>query len=407
MLLFLIAGLLIASCGPAATPAPTATASASRTPIRLGPTSTASSTPTRSATLSPTATLAPLPTVAPDEPALGPEDAAVELLLYIDYDCDPCLEMARTLTAAQQRHSDRVRLVVRPFPLVRVNDKAVLAASAVISAAEQRAFWIMHDHLVSERPSWRELTPAEFATWLGQTAPDLGLDAEKFRNDLRSEAMINRVRSAYERTLAAGIPGAPFLLIDRQPYLLGPEPTNIEAVLRLSLLESRQYDSEPPITIDSEASYSGLLILPQGEVRLQLYPGLAPRAVNSFRFLADQGWYDGSGFHRVVPGRLAEAGDPSLTGLGHAGYHFPLEIQPGLRFNQAGRVALDNDGPDTNSARFFITMDELPALDGSYTIFGTVTQGLDLIRGLESREPIDDIFEPPELLIDSIEVTSP
>ena len=315
--------------------------------------------------------------------------------------------MARTVDAAQERHADRVRLVVRSFPLVRVNEKALLAATAVMSAAEQGVFWEMHNYLITERSSWRDLPPEEFATWLVQTAPELGLDQENFQNDLHSQAMVDRVRSSYERSLAAGVPGAPFLLIDRQPYLLGPEPTNLEAVLRLSLLESRQYESEPPLTIDSQASYTARFTLSRGELVVQLFPGLAPRAVNSFRFLADQGWYDGTGFHRVVPGRLAEAGDPSLTGLGHAGYHFPLETQPGLRFDQAGRVAFDNDGPGTNSARFFITLDQLPALNSSYTIFGTVTEGLGLIRQLDARDPIEDIFEPPELVIESIEVTSP
>ena len=114
---------------------------------------------------------------------------------------------------------------------------------------------------------------------------------------------------------------------------------------------------------------------------IQLYADQAPLAVNSFVFLAKQGWFDGVTFHRVIPGFVAQTGDPSGTGKGGPGYFFKNEVSD-LRYDKPGVVGMANSGPDTNGSQFFITYAPQPSLDGSYTIFGQVIQGMDVVENL-------------------------
>ena len=118
---------------------------------------------------------------------------------------------------------------------------------------------------------------------------------------------------------------------------------------------------------------------------MQLFPDKAPLAVNSFVFLARQGWFDGVTFHRVIPGFIAQAGDPSGTGRGNPGYFFNNEISD-LKFDKPGMLAMANSGPDTNGSQFFITFAPAANLDGSYTIFGQVISGLDVAEKLTPRD---------------------
>ena len=119
---------------------------------------------------------------------------------------------------------------------------------------------------------------------------------------------------------------------------------------------------------------------------IQLFPDKAPLAVNSFVFLARQGWFEGVTFHRVIPGFVAQAGDPSGTGKGNPGYFFNNEITE-LKFDKPGMVSMANSGPDTNGSQFFITFAPAPHLDGGYTIFGQVISGLDVAENLTPRDP--------------------
>jgi cyclophilin family peptidyl-prolyl cis-trans isomerase len=117
-------------------------------------------------------------------------------------------------------------------------------------------------------------------------------------------------------------------------------------------------------------------------------------AVNSFVFLARQGWFDGSIFHRVLPGNLAETGDPSGTGLGGPGYFFATELDPALTFGEAGVVALSSAGMGTNGSQFFISLAPLPQFDGTRTIFGRWSRGLGDPAGLRRRDPLFDLWSP-------------
>ncbi|MDL1919516.1 peptidylprolyl isomerase, partial [Chloroflexi bacterium CFX5] len=112
----------------------------------------------------------------------------------------------------------------------------------------------------------------------------------------------------------------------------------------------------------------------------------APITVNSFVFLACKGFYDGVTFHRVLEGFMAQGGDPTGTGMGGPGYEFVNENSD-LTFDKEGVVAMANSGPDTNGSQFFITFAPQPMLDGGYTIFGQVIEGMDTVNAITRRDP--------------------
>ncbi|MEM9773778.1 MAG: peptidylprolyl isomerase [Chloroflexota bacterium] len=135
---------------------------------------------------------------------------------------------------------------------------------------------------------------------------------------------------------------------------------------------------------------------------MELYPKSAPLTVNSFVFLANEGWFNGVTFHRVLPGFVAQTGDPSGTGQGGPGYQLPNEIDVSLTHANEGVVAMANSGPDTNGSQWYITLGNAANLDGSYTIFGQVTEGMDVVQGISPRDPARDPSAPEGDMIESI-----
>ena len=150
----------------------------------------------------------------------------------------------------------------------------------------------------------------------------------------------------------------------------------------------KQYSSPPPMTIDVTKKYFATVKLAKGgEFVIQLYPDKAPITVNSFVFLARDGYFDGVTFHRVMPGFMAQGGDPTGTGSGGPGYTFANEAND-LTFDKAGVVAMANTGqPDSNGSQFFITFAPQAYLNGGYTIFGQVTSGMDVVSAIKLRDP--------------------
>ena len=128
---------------------------------------------------------------------------------------------------------------------------------------------------------------------------------------------------------------------------------------------------------------------------MELFPDVAPLTVNSFVFLVENGWFDGIIFHRVLPGFVAQAGDPTGTGMGGPGYAFKNETTPDLVFDRKGLLAMANSGPDTNGSQFFITYGPAENLNGGYTIFGEVIEGMDIAEGITPRDPSQGGLLPP------------
>ena len=152
-------------------------------------------------------------------------------------------------------------------------------------------------------------------------------------------------------------------------------------------VQIKEYDSAPPMTIDTTVQYFATVKMAKGgEFVIQFYPDKSPITVNSFVFLARDGYFDGVTFHRVLEGFMAQGGDPTGTGMSGPGYQFVNEDSD-LTFDEEGVVAMANAGRDTNGSQFFITFGPTPQLNGGYTIFGQVIEGMDVVHGITRRDP--------------------
>ena len=150
---------------------------------------------------------------------------------------------------------------------------------------------------------------------------------------------------------------------------------------------SKQYSASPPMTIDVNKQYFATVKMAKGgQFVIQLFPDKAPVTVNNFVFLAREGFYNGTTFHRVLADFMAQGGDPTGTGTGGPGYEFQNEDSD-LTFDKAGVVAMANAGRDTNGSQFFITFGPQEYLNGGYTIFGQVIEGMDVVQNIHLRDP--------------------
>ncbi|ERK49139.1 putative peptidyl-prolyl cis-trans isomerase B [Leptotrichia sp. oral taxon 879 str. F0557] len=120
------------------------------------------------------------------------------------------------------------------------------------------------------------------------------------------------------------------------------------------------------------------IITAKGDVNINLLPDKSPVTVANFVNLAKKGYYDGLKFHRVIDNFMAQGGDPTGTGMGGPGYQFEDEVNNGLNFSKAGKLAMANAGPGTNGSQFFITTVPTEWLNGNHTIFGEVASEADL-----------------------------
>jgi cyclophilin family peptidyl-prolyl cis-trans isomerase len=158
----------------------------------------------------------------------------------------------------------------------------------------------------------------------------------------------------------------------------------------------------PSGALDTSKAYRARFKTERGEIVADLFAGQAPLTVENFVNLARAGFYDGTTFHRVIPGFMAQGGDPTGTGRGGPGYQFGDEFSPELRHDGPGVLSMANAGPGTNGSQFFLTFDATPHLDGRHSVFGRVVEGMDVLRSLRERDPGRDAN--PGDRIDTIEI---
>lgn len=156
------------------------------------------------------------------------------------------------------------------------------------------------------------------------------------------------------------------------------------------------YSERPEVTISADKKYSAVVETTKGKFTIELRPDIALETVNSFIFLAREGYYNGVTFHRVLPGFVAQGGDPTGTGNGGPGYTLPAEFSD-VPFER-GAVAMARLPTDINSAgsQFFIAYDALPNLNGQYTVFGKVVGGMEVVDALTPRDPQNVATPQPE-----------
>ena len=146
----------------------------------------------------------------------------------------------------------------------------------------------------------------------------------------------------------------------------------------------RHFAAEPEMAIDPAKRYVATMVTSKGTMVIALDPLAAPRAVNSFVFLAKNRYFDGIVFHRIIPGFVIQGGDPEGTGRGGPGYQFPDELPRPGRY-QIGSVAMANAGPDTNGSQFFIISGPNgAALPPQYSLFGAVVSGGEVVASIDA-----------------------
>jgi cyclophilin family peptidyl-prolyl cis-trans isomerase len=155
--------------------------------------------------------------------------------------------------------------------------------------------------------------------------------------------------------------------------------------------------------IDLAKDYRATLHTNHGDITLRFFAGDAPQTVNSFLFLAGEGFYDGVIFHRVIPGFVIQGGDPTGTGRGGPGYQFRDELETPRPYAR-GTLAMANAGPNTNGSQFFICHDDV-GLPFQYTIFGEVVSGMEAVDAIAALQTDGQDKPHEDAVISSVTIT--
>ncbi|MFC2068771.1 peptidylprolyl isomerase [Chloroflexota bacterium] len=150
-------------------------------------------------------------------------------------------------------------------------------------------------------------------------------------------------------------------------------------------LNFKTYSTPPSMIIDMSKQYTAIIETEKGNLVLELFAKDVPKTVNNFVFLAREGFYNNTTFHRVIPGFMVQGGDPTGTGAGNPGYSFADEFSQHIHI--AGALSMANAGADTNGSQFFITYAPQHYLDGKHAVFGQLIHGMDVLEKLTPRDP--------------------
>ena len=164
----------------------------------------------------------------------------------------------------------------------------------------------------------------------------------------------------------------------------------------------KQWSQAPAMAIDPKKKYSATIHTDKGDMAIELFADRVPNTVNNFVFLAREGFYNDTIFHRVIADFMTQGGDPTGTGRGGPGYRFDDEFDPSLKHDQPGILSMANAGPGTNGSQFFITHLPTPWLDGKHSVFGKLTEGMEVLLSIPPRDPSRP--EYPGVKITSIEI---
>ena len=160
-------------------------------------------------------------------------------------------------------------------------------------------------------------------------------------------------------------------------------------------MAAQKWSAPPDMQIDTDATYEATIDTNKGTITLELYPEHAPQTVNNFVFLAEEGFYDGIAFHRVIDNFMVQGGDPTGTGRGGPGYTFDDELDGNPLTHERGVLSMANAGPNTNGSQFFITHAPQPHLDGRHTVFGKVTDGMDVVDSIAQGDAMQTVSVQP------------
>jgi peptidyl-prolyl cis-trans isomerase B (cyclophilin B) len=151
-------------------------------------------------------------------------------------------------------------------------------------------------------------------------------------------------------------------------------------------MKKLEWKRPPEMKIDPSKTYRAAIETDKGTIELELYPQHAPKTVNNFVFLAKEGFYDGTSFHRVISAFMIQGGDPTGTGRGGPGYKFEDEVKENPLKHETGVISMANSGPNTNGSQFFITHSPQPHLNGRHTVFGKVVSGQEVVDTIKQGD---------------------
>ncbi len=154
---------------------------------------------------------------------------------------------------------------------------------------------------------------------------------------------------------------------------------------------NKSYSAPPPMTIDLSKKYAATFETSRGTIVVDLFAAEAPKTVNNFVFLAQEGFYDGTAFHRVLDNFMIQGGDPEGTGRGGPGYRFEDETKGNPHKHKVGSLSMANAGPNTNGSQFFITHVVTDWLDGKHTVFGQVRSGQDVVNAVKQGDKLKTV----------------
>lgn len=284
-------------------------------------------------------------------------------------------------------------MVYRHFPLISIHDKAQITSEAAEAAGAQGMFWEMHDILYERQQEWSGESEENMIDVLVGYAEEIGLpDVEQFRQDLAEDTYADEVMADYNAAAQSGLTGTPSFVVNQVDFpsqAFGLSYQGLDAFIQLMALRENWYE-QPEQVIDPAKEYLATIETEKGDIVIELFPDTAPVNVNSFAFLAQNDWYQDVTFHRVLPGFVAQGGDPTGLGIGFPGYRCGDEVVASRSFDGAGLVSLANSGPNTNGSQFFITFEAVPQLNPNFTIIGQVIEGMDVAESLTPRDPQQD-----------------
>lgn len=332
---------------------------------------------------------------------MGPEDAAITFIEYADFQCPACAGLHTLHEDLRAKYGDELRFVYRHLPLTSIHDKAMITAEAAEAAADQGKFWEMHDLLYEKQQEWQNLPEEEVLDRLIGYAGELGLDTERFEQALSEHTYKEQITADYEAYQEYGQMATPTYAINKVFY-----PTRefggfgrLPAFIGLVRMSDEMYDSLPSQVIEPDKDYAATIRTTKGDIVVELFDDNVPTNVNSFAFLAQDGWYDGLDFFFVDHENLALTGDPTNSGGGlpYPGYYCEDETTPDLSFDEAGLLALYTPAPNRNSSSLFITYVPQPDFTGNFTIIGRVIEGMDVAESLTATQPGPDQPEPDSI----------
>ena len=358
-----------------------------------------------------------LPPVTDKDYSVGPDDAILTFIEYSEPQCPYCAQLEPLLTAFQAMYPDDVRIVFRFRPFQEsFHDKSYTASQAMVAAGKQGKFTEFKNFLferqyqdtsdakqaaMAAEEFWGSLALGDFDAWLEERVGDLGIDYDQLYKDMYDEDVIAQVKAWADEATALGFTGTPTLLINGYQWPESSRGLEVFTIyLRLLKNKEVELDACAPTVIDENKSYSATITTTKGDITVDLFADKAPLAVNSFVYLAQQGWYDNLPI--LSSEEFTLSGDPSDTGYGGAGYAYMDETND-LTFDEPGMLSVYSIWPGYgyNGSMFFINKIALTD-QNDRVIFGQVTSGMDVVDSITLRS---NIFETVQDSVLGITIT--